>query len=179
MAALALACAAAGGPLGTPARAEGGCAGTGLTPVRGDLSAVREAALCLLNRLRAAHGLPSLRANHALARVAASQAHAMFNGNYFADVRPGGLTPLALVAHSPYAVRSNGLAVGQASAWGTISKATPARIMAALIASPPHLAVMLDGGYRDVGIATLPAVPRRLSGGARGATYVLVFGARL
>lgn len=177
---LALACAGPAPARTAPAaRAASACAYTALVPAPANLRQVRISALCLLNALRAAHGLPALRANRALVHVAGSQAHAMVGGNWFADVRPDGSTPLGLVAHSPYAPGSSGLAVGQASAWGTGIAATPARILAALAASPPHLEVMLSGEYREVGIGVLPAVPERLGHGAQGATYVIVFGARL
>ncbi len=98
--------------------------------------------------------------------------------NYFADVRPTGQTPLSLVGVTHYSVRAARVAVGQNIAWGTGGAASPMHIVAAWMASPPHRAIMLAGGYRDAGPAVAPALPSVLRVGHRGAVYVIEFGAR-
>jgi uncharacterized protein YkwD len=45
-----------------------------------------------------------------------------------------------------------------------------------LIASPGHLANILDTQYTETGIAVTPKVPPSLAGDAAGATYVQEFG---
>jgi uncharacterized protein YkwD len=69
-----------------------------------------------------------------------------------------------------------GYVIGENLAWGTLSLATPQAIVSAWIASPPHLANILEGGYRDTGIAIAPAVPTALADGVAGATYGQEFG---
>ncbi len=155
------------------------CHGTHLRPSRRDARAVNAATLCLINRLRRAHGLHPLRANRALDVVAASQATSMVRGDYFADERPSGRTPMSLVAVSRYRRPTARIAVGENIAWGTGRDATPARIVATWLASPPHREVMLSPEYRDAGVSVALAVPAVLHPRGRGATYVIELGARL
>jgi uncharacterized protein YkwD len=44
------------------------------------------------------------------------------------------------------------------------------------VASPEHLANILELQYRDTGIGVTPAVPNSLGEGAPGATYAQEFG---
>ena len=68
--------------------------------------------------------------------------------------------------------------IGQNLAWGTDGWATPAHIVAAWMASPPHRAIMLDERIpRRRGRAT-PAVPAVVGEGRAGATYAIEFGVR-
>ncbi|MGO9488211.1 MAG: CAP domain-containing protein [Solirubrobacteraceae bacterium] len=163
----------------TPARtAAAPCPGAGLRPTASDSAAVEQATLCLVNRVRAAHHLRALRPNRYLLRVAASQVTTMVSWDYFADVRPGGITPLALVGVTRYPAHADGFAVGQNIAWGTGKDSDAAHIVAEWMASPPHRAIILTGGYHDAGVAVEPAVPGVLRAGRSGATYAMEFGRR-
>jgi uncharacterized protein YkwD len=155
------------------------CRGASLRPSAANTRAVDAATLCLINRVRRAHGVRALHANRSLHRVATSQASSMVLTDYYADDRPTGQTPMSLVAVTRYKPATARVAVGQNIAWGTGSDTTPARIVAALLASPPHREVMLSGEYRDAGVSAKPAVPAILHATGRGATYVIEFGARL
>jgi uncharacterized protein YkwD len=66
--------------------------------------------------------------------------------------------------------------IGENLAWGTYQLSTPQSIVSAWIASPGHLANILESSYRDTGIAIAPQVPSSLSGGSPGATYAQEFG---
>jgi hypothetical protein len=46
------------------------------------------------------------------------------------------------------------------------------------MASPPHRRLILTRGFRDAGVATVPAVPTRFAAGLYGATYAIELGAR-
>jgi uncharacterized protein YkwD len=102
----------------------------------------------------------------------------MVRMDYFADVRPTGQTPLSLVAATRYPFETVGFSVGQNLAWGTRDSSTPARIVAAWMASPPHRAIVLNGEYRDAGVAVTPATPSVIGAGRSGATYAIEFGVR-
>jgi uncharacterized protein YkwD len=154
------------------------CTDTNLLPSATNGAAVEKATLCLIERIRAAHHLGDLRANHELRSVAASQVRSMVAGDYFADDRPSGQTPLALVTVSRYPAHSRALAVGQNIAWGTGGYSTPAHIVEEWMASPPHRAVILTCEYRDAGVAITPALPSVLDVGDSGATYAMEFAAR-
>ncbi len=142
---------------------------------------VEAATLCLVNRVRTAHGLRGLRANRYLLGVASSQVSSMISWDYFSDVRPSGQTPFALVGVTRYPAHSASFAVGQNIAWGTGSYASPRHIVAEWMASPAHRAVILTSKYRDAGVAVTDAVPGvvRSAGAPRtGATYAMEFGVR-
>jgi uncharacterized protein YkwD len=154
------------------------CPNRGLHASAGNAGAVERATLCLIDRVRTRHRRRALRANPELGAVAESQVASMLRWNYFADVRPSGQTPLALVAVSPYRAHAASFAVGQDIAWASGRAATPARIVAEWMASPPHRAIMLSGRFRDAGVAVEAALPSVLGAGHRGAVWAVEFGVR-
>jgi uncharacterized protein YkwD len=154
------------------------CPGANLSPSAANIAAVDAATLCLLNEVRILYRLRPLRANRELGNVAASQVTNMVRWNYFADVRPSGQTVLSLVALTGYPLHAIGFAVGQNIGWGTGSYATPAHIVAEWMASPPHRQIMLNGEYRDAGVAVTPAVPAVVNAARQGATYAIELGVR-
>jgi len=154
------------------------CPGADVTPTAENSAAISAATLCLIDRIRAAWHLGPVRANAALRAVAASQVKNMVRWHYFSDVRPSGQTPLSLVARTGYRARASSVSVAQNIAWGTGPYATPAHIVAAWMASPPHRRVILTRRFRDAGTGAVPAVPWRLQRGIQGATYAIEFGAR-
>jgi uncharacterized protein YkwD len=185
MAALLLCVAALGTPAygaGTtlPARsAAAGCAGENLTPDAGDSAAVDAATLCLTNEQRVARGLHPLRLNRSLAAVAAGQASDMVRGDYFGDQSLSGQTPLTRIMATSYPLRATApLMTAQNIGWGTGPNATPAGIVRAWMLSPPHRAIMLTRGYRDVGVGVAPSVPSALGAGWLGGTYAVEFACR-
>jgi uncharacterized protein YkwD len=159
-------------------QASGACPGASLLPSAANTATVEQATLCLINRIRATHRMRTLRANRELLGVAASQVTTMLSWDYFADVRPSGQTPLALVGVTHYPAHAADIAVGQNIAWGTKSYSSPAHIVGEWMASPPHRAVILTGEYRDAGVAVKAGVPGVLNATGRGATYAMEFGAR-
>jgi uncharacterized protein YkwD len=162
-----------------PAQAETAyCRGADLSPTAANGPRVASATLCLINQVRRAYGLHPLRANRELRNLAASQVHDMVSWDYFADDRPPGLTPLALVSATRYPAHATRLAVGQNIGWGTGEYATAAGMVAAWIASPGHLEVILTGEYREAGVGVTPAVPARFEPGLPGATYAIEFAFR-
>jgi uncharacterized protein YkwD len=161
-----------------PADASSACAKSALLPNGRNTAAVDAATLCLINRVRAHHGLRRLRANAPLRAVAASQVASMLRWNYFADIRPSGQTPLALVAVTPYRGHTSTISVGQNIAWASGGIGTPGHIVAEWMASPPHRAIILSGEYRDAGVAVKPALPNVLARGSAGAVYAVEFGVR-
>jgi len=162
-----------------PARGEAAyCAGANLSPTAANAPRVASATLCLINQVRRAYGLRPLRANAELRKLASSQVHDMVSWNYFADDRPPGLTPIALVSKTRYITHATKLSVGQNIGWGTGEYATPAGMVAAWIASPGHLENIVTSEYREVGVGITPAVPARFKPELPGATYAMEFAVR-
>jgi len=101
----------------------------------------------------------------------------MIAGDYFEHVSPSGVTPVDRMRASGYIPNEQvGYVVGENLAWGTLSLSTPQAIVAAWVASPGHLANILESHYAETGIAVVPSVPASLADGAVGATYAQEFG---
>jgi uncharacterized protein YkwD len=154
------------------------CRGAELHPSSADLAAVQAATVCLINQVRTSHGRRPLRDNGYLQRVAVGQVAQMVRWNYFADVRPSGQTPRALIGSSAYARHAARLRTGQNIGWATAGEATPRNMVRAWMHSAPHRAVILAGGFRDLGVAIAPSLPSRLRQGSGGALYAAEFAAR-
>ena len=153
------------------------CQNTELTPEAGNLELVRGAVQCLINRKRAENGESPLAANPELEAAAESHAQELIADDYFAHVSPSGETPVDRIRGTGYIPSpSVGYVIGENLAWGTYQLSTPQAIVAAWIASPGHLANILESQYRETGIAITPAVPESLAPGAPGATYAQEFG---
>jgi uncharacterized protein YkwD len=153
------------------------CENTQLIPEVRNLQLVRASILCLINRERAANGEQPLKPNPKLEGAAEAHVHDMLAADYFEHVSPSGVTPVDRARAEGYIPGpSAGYVIGENLAWGTLSLATPEAIVCAWIASPPHLANILEGGYRDTGIAIDPQVPAALVDGVAGATYSQEFG---
>jgi uncharacterized protein YkwD len=154
------------------------CAGAELRPGPSNMPTVTAATVCLLNQVRSTYHLTALRANGYLQRVAAAQVGQMVRWNYFADVRPSGATPSTLIASTRYAAHAARLQTGQNIGWGTGQDATPASMVAAWMASPPHRALILARSFRDVGVGITMRLPTVLGEGPKGAVYAVEFAAR-
>jgi uncharacterized protein YkwD len=153
------------------------CQNTELTPQTGNIALVREAVLCLINHERAEHSLAPLKTNGQLEAAAEDHDAEMIQQNYFAHVAPDGETPVERIKKTGYiANESVGYVIGENLAWGTYTLATPKAIVEAWIASPGHLANILESRYTETGIGVTPAVPQSLGEGNPGATYAQEFG---
>ncbi len=173
-----LACAGALATVPAGAAAAAACRNATLQPSGANGAAIDAATLCLIDRLRVANRLAPLRANRELGTVAGSQVSSMISDDYFGDVRPTGQTPMSLIAVSRYRRHTAHISVGQNIAWASALDSTPASIVAAWMASPPHRAIMLDAQYRDAGAAVAAQLPSVLGAGSTGAIYAIEFGAR-
>jgi uncharacterized protein YkwD len=153
------------------------CVNTELTPNAGNLQLIRDAIQCLVNKQRAQHGEAPLLASAQLQAAAQSHAEDMIANDYFEHVSPSGVTPVDRMRASGYIPNEQvGYVVGENLAWGTLSLSTPQAIVAAWVASPGHLANILENQYVETGIAVVPSVPVSLAEGAAGATYAQEFG---
>jgi uncharacterized protein YkwD len=154
------------------------CQNTQLTPDASNGALVRAAVLCLINRERAQNGELPLREDPKLDASAEAHVQDMLAKDYFEHISPGGSTPVDRDRESRYIPSASvGYVVGENLAWGTLSLSTPQAIVAAWIASPGHLANIVESQYRDTGIAIAPQVPSSLASDVAGATYAQEFGA--
>ena len=139
----------------------------------GDLA---HATLRILNAVRDAHRLPSLRLNGKLSEAARRHSRDMVRRRYFSHVTPEGLGFSDRIRGTGYLRTNRRWLVGETLAWGSRRRAAPARIVTAWLNSPPHREVILTAAFRDVGIGVVGGVPRELPRG--GATYTADFGVK-
>jgi uncharacterized protein YkwD len=153
------------------------CANTELTPEEGNIPLIRAAVICLVNRERAQNGVAPLRYNEILEEAAENHCSELIADDYFAHISPSGETPVDRIHGFGYIPGPNvGYVIGENLAWGTYTLSTAQSIVSAWIASPGHLANILESKYTETGIGVIPAVPSSLAAGAPGATYAQEFG---
>jgi uncharacterized protein YkwD len=153
------------------------CQNTELTPSPENIELVRTAILCLINHKRAENSESPLTRNPELEQAAEGHCQELIADDYFAHVSPSGETPVDRIRDTGYIPSaSDGYVIGENLAWGTYQLSTPQSIVAAWIASPGHLANILEAQYRETGIGVTPNVPASLAEGAPGATYAQEFG---
>jgi uncharacterized protein YkwD len=154
------------------------CANTALVPEPANLALVRAAVLCLVNHERAVNGVPPLTLNTQLEKSAEGHNREMIALDYFEHVSPSGLTPVARIRSTTDYIPSAkvGYVIGENLAWGTLNLSTPQATVEAWIASPGHLANILESRYRETGVGVVASVPSALSAGEPGATYAQEFG---
>jgi uncharacterized protein YkwD len=153
------------------------CQNTELMPEAANIALVRGAVLCLINRERAENGESPLTTSPELEAAAEGHTEELIADDYFAHISPSGETPVDRIRDTGYIPsRSDGYVIGENLAWGTYGLATPQAIVSAWIASPGHLANILEKQYRETGVGIVPEVPSSLGEGEPGATYAQEFG---
>ena len=130
--------------------------------------------LCGLNAARAAYGLPALRPDARLARVARAHSLDMVAHQYFAHDSLSGASFGSRLLGAGWMRSRRRWTVGENLAWGTGPRAAPAYVVAAWLRSPPHRRVMLHPGFRFVGIGIASGAPAPSA--LPGATYTADFG---
>jgi uncharacterized protein YkwD len=137
----------------------------------------RAALLCLIDAERGARGLAAVAAEAHLGLAAQAYGERMVAGRFFDHVDPAGATLDDRVGASGYLRGARDWGLGEALGWATEPIASPAELVAMWLDSPPHRAILLDPGFREVGIGVAAGVPDPALGAA-GATVVLDFGHR-
>lgn len=159
--------------------ADGGCTAATVVPV-GDAMrpAAAEAVRCLLNAERARRGLREVVPSALLTRAAVFHSADMVRRRYFAHVTPNGMTLRSRVTRAGYRGFGNRRAlVAETLGFGTDMFATPAQLVADLMRSAEHRAIILDKRYRDIGVGLALGAP--LEGmDASAVTLSISFGRR-
>jgi len=154
------------------------CSGSNLTPSSENVSQLRSATLCLLNRERTPRGMARLSESPQLRKAAQSYSQTMVAQSFFDHVSPGGSTLLTRVKRSTgYLQNVSAWALGENIAWGTGELATPAETMKGWMESSGHRHNILNRKYRHVGIGIALGAPVDAQG-LPAATYTTDFGYR-
>jgi uncharacterized protein YkwD len=136
----------------------------------------RAALVCVIGAERGARGLAPVRESSLLTLAAQRHAEDMVTRAFFAHVSPGGATLAQRVRATGYLASRQTWGLGEAIAWAQDPLDTADQLVQAWLNSPPHRAILLDRGYRDVGIGVTPGLTD--GSGGPGATAVLDFGFR-
>ena len=151
------------------------CVDADLQPTAGNLKRIRQAILCLHNKVRARHSMAPLRASTRLRRAATGHTKDMVAAGYFEHTSPGGTTMVDRILSADYVRDGEGWMLGENLAWGTGSLGTPRGAMKAWLDSPGHRANILKRSFRELGVGVVARVP---DSGDAGATYTVDFGVR-
>jgi len=136
----------------------------------------RAALVCVIGTERGARGLAPVRENRLLTLAAQRHADDMVARGYFGHVTPGGATLANRVGATGYMRSWPAWELGEAIAWAQEPLDTANTFVQAWLASPEHRAILLDRGFRDVGVGMTVGLPIDVIGD--GVTAVLDFGAR-
>jgi uncharacterized protein YkwD len=164
-------------PAANPPAPIGPCPDADLEPAPDALDRVRAATLCLVNQERAKVGLGALAEQPQLELAAAGHVGDMLARDFYAHVDLDGRTPLDRVTADGYLFGARSWVVGENLAVAT-GDASPARIVAAWMASPGHRENILRPEFRDSGIAIAAGVPASERDGLPGGLYAQEFGFR-
>ena len=153
------------------------CPDTALQPNLDNISLIRTAVLCLVNRERADRGERPLVPDARLQQAAQAHTESMAFQNYFEHDGPQGETPLSRIRATGYIYSSRiRYEVGENIGWGTLREGAPGAIVAAWMASPGHRANILDARFRDTAVGVSPHFPSSLARRQAGAIYTQDFG---
>ena len=148
-----------------------GCKGSGSAKK----STATKAMFCLINRARTARGLPALRHDNRLRRVASRHANQMVRMRFFGHNSPrnGGL--VARVKRSGFAPRHRQWWAGENLGFGTGRLQGARKIFTGWMNSQIHRDAILYGHFKRMGVGVYRGTPQ--GGPQRGAlTYVVTFG---
>jgi uncharacterized protein YkwD len=159
----------------TPVRAAP-CTGTDIPAEAQDPAAAARAIGCLINAERARRHLVAVVPEGHLGRAAARHSEAMMRTGVFDHRVPGEAALGARVRATGYLAHARRSRLAEALACGTDDEATPGALVAALLASPPHRAILLDPGFRQYGIGLMAGIPDPEASEIPGATLTLTFG---
>jgi uncharacterized protein YkwD len=147
----------------------------------GAVSEARSAEAAILERInevRQSHGLRGLRLSMPLARAADAHARSMAGNGYFSHTSGDGTSMSSRIERF---YRSSGYrrwSVGETLAWRSPGGSADV-IVTMWLASPGHRQILLDGSFREVGIAAVHSDQAPGVFGNRAATiFVADFGAR-
>ena len=152
------------------------CPGATAVPTAAGTDEAADAIVCLVNAERTSRGLRALSRDQDLAQAADKHANDMVRRNYFAHVSPSGKSVGDRVRDAGYGNPGDGWKVGEDLGWGTGSRGTPAGLVDAWLASPPHKHIMLEAGYKELGVGVAAGAPLDHPTSLPGATYALDLG---
>ena len=134
----------------------------------------RRSLLCLVNRERRARGLRRLSPSRQVRRAADRHASEMVRKRFFSHQSPSGATLVVRVRRTGWLRQARRYALGEALGFQGRG-GTPRKVFRRLMASAPHRAVLLNRGFRQIGVGVARGTPQ---GTRAGMTVTLDLGTR-
>ena len=128
------------------------CLNANKSPAKLTPGAGKRATICVMNKVRARHGLRKLKANRRLSRAARRHSLAMDRDNYFSHTSLGGATFVDRILKTGYLAGSPSWGVGENLQWGSGGLGTPKMAVVAWLKSPPHRETLLARSWEHVGV---------------------------
>jgi len=135
------------------------CVLTSTIPSADTVTAARAVVLCLVNAARVAAGAGAVSENPSLDRAAQGYASDMAAREFFGHVSPEGTQLADRIRTAGYLNHVSNFGLGEDLGWGSRADATPAALIAAQLADPPHRTVLVDRSVREVGIGVSLGAP--------------------
>lgn len=165
--------------LALPASASAGarCKNADIVPSKTNMTTVKKATLCLVNRERSRRGRRKLRSDGQLVKAAQRFSASMVRHRFFDHVSPGGSTLSSRVRRGTRYLRGpvRRWSLGENIAWGSGELATPSEIVDSWMNSSGHRRNILDRRFRHIGVGVATGAPDDVQG-ERAATYTTDFG---
>ncbi len=161
-------------------KSTGGCKNGAAHPGQVSKGKAKRAVLCLLNKRRAARGMPKLRPQRQLKRAAQGHSKYMVSNNCFAHVCPDGPDVLRRLTSAGYLAnrhRRSSWGYGENIAWGSGKLGSPAGMVRAWMRSEKHRENILRRDFRQIGIGVVWGSPQGETSLPAG-TYTTDFGFR-
>jgi uncharacterized protein YkwD len=135
----------------------------------------RKATLCLINKQRAKHRAPRLKAKYSLRRAAKRHTRRMLKKSCYSHTCPGEADLVGRINATGYLPCGCSWGVGENIAYGFERRSSPRAIVKAWMKSPPHRANILNRSFEHVGVGIKRGAP---VGNGPAATYTTTFGYR-
>jgi uncharacterized protein YkwD len=119
--------------------------------------------------------MPPVTRDADLGQAARRHSGDMVRHGFFSHVGTGGTTLGDRLRAAGYG-RDSGWHAGEALGWGTGALSTPNALVDEWLDSPPHRRILLDSGYRELGVGVAAGEPRDDQSSLGGATYTVDFG---
>ena len=138
------------------------------------LTAVRSTTRCLLNAIRADHGMKALKSDDRLTGAARGHSRKMVAKSFFTHDSLSGKHFSGRIAATGWMDGRANWVVGENLAWGSGTLATPHAIVDAWMDSAGHRDNILKRRFRNVGVGVSRGTP--VTGVSEGVTYTTDFG---
>ncbi len=161
--------------LGSTATASAACKSADQAAHKLTSKKARKATLCLINKQRAKHRAPKLKAKYSLRKAAKRHTRRMLKKSCYSHTCPGEADLVGRINATGYLPCGCAWGVGENIAYGFGGRSSPRAIVKAWMKSPAHRSNILSRSFEHIGVGIKRGAP---VGSGPAATYTTTFGYR-